>query len=258
MNFITVDNIDILELKIYHQFRDKALSVDNSFVADSPKVVNLLLKRELQIHSILATKEYYEMYEELIIGKNIPKLFVASKELMQKIVGHKLHHNVMMHGKRPDSISLNKLGNNIIMLDEISSTENIGSIARSAAAIGVDSYLLPIQGPHPWSRRSLRVSMGHISLLKTHIYLDIEDTILNLKEQGYRVYAAEVTKDSTPLYNVVPTNKWVILMGHEGLGISKEVLELCDEVVSIEMEKGIMSFNVSVAASLMMYHFKHT
>ncbi len=258
MNFITVENIDILELNIYHQFRDKAFSLDNSFVADSPKVVNLLLERELQIYSILATKEYYEMYEEQIKYKNIPKLFVASKVLMQRIVGHKLHHNVMMHGKRPENSALNKLGSNIIMLDEISSTENIGSIARSAAAIGVDSYLLPTQGPHPWSRRSLRVSMGHISLLKTHLYLNIEDTILSLKEQGYRIYAAEVTEYSTPLSNIVPTDRWVILMGHEGLGISKEILELCDEVVTIEMEKGIMSFNVSVAASLMMYHFKHS
>jgi len=258
MNFIPVENIDILELNIYHQFRDKAFSIDNSFVADSPKVVNLLLKRELQIYSILATKEYYEMYEEQIKSKNIPKLFVASKALMQKIVGHKLHHNVMMHGRRPENSSLNELGNNIIMLDEISSTENIGSIARSAAAIGVDSYLLPTQGPHPWSRRSLRVSMGHISLLKTHLYLNIGDTILNLKAQGYRIYAAEVTQHSTPLSNVIPTDRWVILMGHEGLGISREVLELCDEVVTIEMEKGIMSFNVSVAASIMMYHFKHS
>jgi tRNA G18 (ribose-2'-O)-methylase SpoU len=143
------------------------------------------------------------------------------------------------------------------MLDEISSTQNIGSIARSAAAIGVNSYLLPKHGPHPYSRRALRVSMGHVSMLKIHTYSDIKETIYALKTQGYRIYAAEVTEDSTPLSNVKVSEKWVLLMGHEGSGLSDEVLSICDEVVTIEMMQGVKSFNVGVAASLMMYTFKH-
>jgi tRNA G18 (ribose-2'-O)-methylase SpoU len=163
----------------------------------------------------------------------------------------------MMHGKRPAQSDLTDLGDNIIMLDEISSTQNIGSIARSAAAMGIDSYLLPTYGPHPWSRRALRVSMGHVAMLKTHLYTDMKKTINTLKENGYRVYAAEVTEDSTPLASVKVTQKWVLLMGHEGSGLSDEVLDLCDEVVTIEMQEVVKSFNVGVAASIMMYQFKH-
>ena len=257
MNFITIDDISIPELNIYHQFRDNAFTADSSFVADSPKVVNLLLETDIKIRSILATKEYYETYEHLIKHKNIPQLFVASKSLMQDIVGHKIHHNVMMHGTRPEETALDKLGENIVMLDEISSTQNIGSIARSAAAIGIDSYLLPTHGPHPYSRRALRVSMGHTSMLKTHLYEDIKETIVTLQENGYRVYAAEVTQNSTLLSSVKIVEKWVLLMGHEGSGIADDVLDLCDEVVTIEMMEGVKSFNVGVAASIMMYQFKH-
>ncbi|WP_238536356.1 RNA methyltransferase [Sulfurovum sp. AR] len=175
---------------------------------------------------------------------------------MQNIVGHKIHHNVMMHGTRPEQTQLGDLDDQIIMLDEISSTQNIGSIARSAAAIGINSYLLPSQGPHPYSRRALRVSMGHISMLKTHLYDDIHETIRTLKENGYRIYAAEVTADSTPLSSVKVVDKWVLLMGHEGSGLSDEILDLCDEVVTIEMTEGVKSLNVGVAASIMMYQFK--
>jgi tRNA G18 (ribose-2'-O)-methylase SpoU len=46
-------------------------------------------------------------------------------------------------------------------------------------------------------------------------------------------------------------------MGHEGSGLSQDVLDLCDEVVTIEMMEGIKSFNVGIAASIMMYQFKH-
>ncbi len=175
---------------------------------------------------------------------------------MQKIVGHKLHHNCMMHGIRPSEKSLEELGDEIIMLDEITSSQNVGSIARSAAALGVDSYLLSSKSPHPFNRRSLRVSMGHASLLKTHIYHDISETIKKLKSMGYKIYAAEVTKDSLPLSQVKPADKWVLIMGHEGKGISKNILEMCDEVISIEMKEGIKSFNVAVAASIMMYKLK--
>ncbi len=257
MNFIEINDINIPELHIYHQFREHAFTADESFVADSPKVVNLLLETDIEVRSILATQEYYDTYRYLIEAHKDAKLYIASKALMQDIVGHKIHHNVMMHGTRPKHSALNDLGDHIIMLDEISSTQNIGSIARSAAAIGIDSYLLPTHGPHPWSRRALRVSMGHISMLKTHLYEDIKETIQALKENGYRIYAAEVTEDSTPLSEVKPTEKWVLLMGHEGSGLSEEVLALCDEVVTIEMMEGVKSFNVGVAASLMMYQFKH-
>ncbi len=257
MNFIEIDDINLPQLHIYHQFREHAFTADESFVADSPKVVNLLLETEIEVRSILATQEYYDTYSQLLKKHPEATFYIASKALMQEIVGHKIHHNVMMHGTRPSSTSLDALGDHIIMLDEISSTQNIGSIARSAAALGIDSYLLPTYGPHPWSRRALRVSMGHVAMLKTHLYSNIQETIKRLKANGYRVYAAEVTKDSTPLASVEITEKWTLLMGHEGSGISKEILDLCDEVVTIEMVAGVKSFNVGVAASIMMYQFKH-
>lgn len=257
MNFIEITDIHLPELKIYHQLRDNAFTEDNSFIADSPKVVNLLLETDIPVRSILATQEYYNANGHLLKKKNIPKLYVASKEIMQDIVGHTLHHNVMMHAIRPAAASLESLGKHIIMLDEISSTQNIGAIARSAAALGINSYLLPQKGPHPYARRAVRVSMGHIGLMQYHLYKDIIETIQSLQSLGYKVYAAEVTESSTPLSQINVTDKWVLLMGHEGKGIAKEILDVCDEIVTIEMEEGIKSFNVSVAASIMMYQFKH-
>ncbi len=257
MNFTLITDIHADELALYHQFRENAFRADGSFIADSPKVVNLLLEEGVEVKSILATQAYYDEFHSLIECHKDVILYLATKEQMQSIVGHKIHHNVMMHGIRPEETALDALGDHIIMLDEISSTQNIGAIARSAAAIGINSYLVPSYGPHPYSRRALRVSMGHVAMLKTHIYTNINETILILKENGYRIYAAEVTNDSTPLASVKISEKWVLLMGHEGSGLSEEVLALCDEVVTIEMMEGVKSFNVGVAASIMMYQFKH-
>jgi tRNA G18 (ribose-2'-O)-methylase SpoU len=256
MNFIEIKNIDLPELEIYKSFRENAFRLDGSFIADSPKVVNLLLEHNIEIKSILATQSYYDQYHLLLQDKHIPLCYIATKEEMQRIIGHKLHHNVMMHGIRPTETPLNKLDTHIIMLDEISSSDNIGAIARSAAALGVHSYLVPKQGPHPYARRALRVSMGYISKLKFHCYDTIQETIQILKTMGYHIFAAEVNENSIPLSQIIIPKKWVLIMGHEQLGISDEILALCDEVITIEMEDGIKSFNVAVAASIIMYHLK--
>ena len=256
MTLTRITDINLPKLKIYQQLRDNLFRADNSFIADSAKVVNKILEEEIEIKSILATQEYYDEFKYLIEAKNIPILYVATKEVMGSIIGHKLHHNVMLHGVRPAQTLLENLDDNIIMLDEITSTENVGSIARSAAALGINSYLLPMQGPHPFGRRALRVSMGHMVLLKTHLYDNIETTIKALKIMGYTIYGAEISDISTPLSQIEVSKKWVILMGHEGHGLSKEVLKLCDNIVHIEMMPNIKSFNVAVAASILMYTFR--
>jgi len=257
MKYIRVDNIDAQELQVYKNLRDNLFDADNSFVADSPKVVNTLLQTNLEVYSILATQEYYDESIGMLQEKKSIKFYLATKEQMQTIVGHKVHHNCMMHGVRPKLTDIDALGENILMLDAITSSENIGSIARSAAALGINSYLLPLNAPHPYGRRALRVSMGHISKLQVSIYEDIEKTIVHLQKNGYKVYAAEVTQDSISLARVKLSHKWVLLMGHEGLGLSENILKLCDEVVSIEMVEGVRSLNVAVASAIMMYKFKN-
>ena len=255
MELIKVKNIDSDDLQIYHQMRDNAFDGLNSFVADSPKVVNILLQSDLELKSILATKEYYEKYSDLLKSRDDLICYEATKDQMQNLVGHKIHHNCMLHGIRPKEQTIEQLGNHIVMLENITSSENVGSIARSMAGLGVDSYLLPKESPHPYGRRALRVSMGYVSRLKYSIYTDIISTIKDLQKDGYKVYAAELSDDSIPLKKIKPNDKWVLVMGSEGHGISQGVLDVCDEVVNIEMMEDVKSFNVSVAASILMYEF---
>ncbi|MCJ7764592.1 MAG: RNA methyltransferase [Thiovulaceae bacterium] len=257
MNLIKIDDLNTPAMAIYAQLRDNAFTKDNSFIADSPKVGNMILESDIEVRSILATQAYYDEFEELIHKKGVPQLFLADKKVMETIIGHRLHHNVMMHGIRPAQTPLEQLGENILMLDKTSSSENIGAIARSAAALGVGSYLLPEQGPHPYGRRALRVSMGHVCRLKINLYRDIFATLEALKADGYRVFGAEVTDEATLLAAIEVPKKWVLLMGHEGKGLSQEVLAACDEAVQIEIEPDVRSFNVAIAASILMYQFKN-
>ena len=205
---------------------------------------------------MLATQEYYQGHEALLRSQKGVTFYVATKEQMEQIVGHKMHHNCMLHGIRPKENRLEEMGEGIIMLDAITSTENLGSIARSAAALGVDSLILSKSSPHPYARRSLRVSMGHIAKLQYHVYEDIFATIKKLQTLGYSVIAAEISEGAQTLSEIKIPRKWVLLMGHEGHGLSEEVIEACDATVLIEMAEGIKSLNVAVASSILMYQFQ--
>ena len=252
---IKIDNINIPDLEIYSSLRESAFREDGSFIADSPKVVNLVLESGVEIKSILATQEYYDEFSLLLKDKNIPKKYLTTKDEMKKIVGHKIHHNCMMHGIRPRDITIEDLSDEVLLLDGITSAENVGSIVRSCAALGVNSLVIANETPHPFNRRALRVSMGYSTLIKTHMHKDIKKSIQEFQVKGYRVFAAEVAENATPLSLVKTPGKWVLVMGHEGRGIADDILSLCDEIVSIEMQAGVKSFNVGVAASLMMYKF---
>ena len=254
-NFTTIHNFEIPKLQIYRHLRDNIVTKDNSFIADSPMVVNILLQTPIEVKSILATEKYFNENRELIEKKSIPHLYVADKKMMKEIVGHNIHHGVMMHGIRPDETPIEELDNQIIMLDLLSKTDNVGSISRSAAALGVNSILVPSKGPHPYGRRALRVSMGHVSKLKIHRYDDIYHTLKILQDRGYKIFAAETTPEAKELQNIKVPKKWVILMGDEAHGICHKVLSACDEVVKIEMSEDVKSFNVATAASILMYQF---
>ena len=85
MNLIPVSNIDTAALKIYHQLRDKVFSKEGSFIADSPKVVNILLETDIEVKSILATQEYYDTFSLLLASKEELVCYVANKEMMQDL-----------------------------------------------------------------------------------------------------------------------------------------------------------------------------
>jgi tRNA G18 (ribose-2'-O)-methylase SpoU len=215
----------------------------------------MLLECGIVPKSILATEQFYEKNEETI-GRCASDaiLYVATKEVLGQIVGRNVHHHVMMHANRPESVPLDELGDQVVMLERLNNMENVGAIARSAAALGVDGYVVPEIGPHPYGRRAVRVSTGHVSRLQVHLYSDPIATIHSLRERGYRVYAAEVTEGSIPLSQLqnIP-DKWVIVLGNEEEGVSPEVIAVCDEAVQIEMDPEVKSFNVSVAGAIVMH-----
>ncbi|WP_292663520.1 RNA methyltransferase [Nitratifractor sp.] len=261
MNFpeiVPVTTVDLPELLPYRTLRGNLFDRDGSFVADSPRVVGQLLESGLRFKSLLCTREYLEQERGRITAAGVPRVFVGERKVLETIVGHRIHHNVMAHLLRPEDVPLEELPDRIVMLTRLNNMENVGAIARSAAALGVGGYVVPMDGPHPYGRRAIRVSTGHVTRLKVHRYTDAKSTLMELRSRGYRILAAEVTQEAIPLAQFGPVpERWALVLGNEEHGVSEELLSLCDATLRIEMDPGIKSFNVAMAASIILYHLHY-
>jgi 23S rRNA (guanosine2251-2'-O)-methyltransferase len=114
--------------------------------------------------------------------------------------------------------------------------------------------MMPVAAPHPYGRRAIRVSMGYVSRLRIHRFENLEHSIEILRSLGYTIYGAEASRGAVSLSTLdnIP-DKWVVIMGNEERGLSREILSLCDQTLQIEMAPKVKSFNVSIAASVIMH-----
>lgn len=168
--------------------------------------------------------------------------------------------NYLSKGKfTPISYGMKKC---VLILDNIRSVENVGSIFRTAEGFGVSKIILAGITPAPLDRFGrvrgdfLKVSLGAEKLISWEVGKFISLEVSKLKSLGYRIIALEQRPDSIKLTNLKTSElqNFVLVVGNEVDGVSKEALKLADDVVEIPMMGRKESLNVSVAAGVALYH----
>ncbi len=142
-------------------------------------------------------------------------------------------------------------GERILILEDIQDPGNLGTIIRSAVAFNVDTIILSTNTVDAYSPKVVRASQGmlfYINIVRT----DIEKAIENLKLSNYKIYGTKVDNGKL-LKALAKVEKFAIIMGNEGSGVSLNLLKLCDEYVYIPMNKACESLNVAVATSIILY-----
>ncbi|MBR5157443.1 MAG: RNA methyltransferase [Clostridia bacterium] len=138
-----------------------------------------------------------------------------------------------------------------VYLDNVRDPGNIGTIIRTADALGFDGVLLSDGCADLYSPKVVRSTMGSVFALE--IVCDCNVSLLsNMKKQGYKILASALSDNCTDLYRAEWNDKLVFVLGNEANGISDEVLNVSDIAVKIPMYGSAESFNVSIAAALLM------
>ena len=140
----------------------------------------------------------------------------------------------------------------VVALDGITDVRNFGAIARTAECCGVDAIVIPQRGSVSVGADAVKTSAGALHYLPVCREKNLVSAINFLRNSGFRIVAVSEKADVN--YTQVDyTEPTVLVMGAEDIGISPEVMRLCDTHVSIPMFGHIESLNVSVASAVIMY-----
>ena len=140
-----------------------------------------------------------------------------------------------------------------IFLHSVRDPSNLGSVIRSAAAFGADHIILTSDCADVYNPKTVRSAMGSLYKVKISIVSDVHSAIDALRENGRRVYSAELNPNALSLDGVKLSKSDVVIIGNEGHGIPADVSELCDSAIYIPISSNAESLNASVAAALFMW-----
>jgi len=143
----------------------------------------------------------------------------------------------------------------IIVLDNVRSQSNVGSIFRTADAFLTEAiYLCGItsQPPH---REIQKTALGATESVSWKYYSQTSDAIIDLKEKGYRIIAVEQAEGSVELQNLQIENetKYALVFGHEVNGVDQEIVNICDQCVEIPQFGTKHSFNIAISVGIVLW-----
>lgn len=140
----------------------------------------------------------------------------------------------------------------VVVFDGVTDIRNFGGIARSAECAGAHGLITPLKNSAPVNADAIKTSAGALNVIPVARVGSIRNTLKSLQMEGFQIVAA-TEKSRKLLYDADFRKPTAIVMGAEDVGISKEVLKLCDEQLAIPLIGHIESLNVSAAAAIMLF-----
>ena len=282
-----IASLDLPELAPYRTLRRPFEHEEQGiFVAEGDKVVRRLLESHFGVVSVLLPENRVAEFEPLLRArpeKNVCAYSIAKKSVLEELVGFEMFQGVLAIGRIPAQPPLEKILADsprpclFVAMDALSNAENLGALVRNCAAFGTHALIVGETCSSPFLRRAVRNSMGTIFQLPVFQVRNrrgeiseprhadgalkrrddpvptLAETLRELRTRGVRCIAAHPHTDQKTLSQTDFTGDVCLVLGSEGHGISKGVLEACDEAAAIPMANGVDSLNVGAAAAVFLF-----
>ena len=196
---------------------------------------------------------------DLDLPADVPA-YEADRWVLSEVIGFRLTRGVLASADRLPPPDLDTLitgpdqaaPRRIAVLEGLNDHENIGSIARSAVALGVDALLLDPHCADPLYRRCVRVSMGHVLTLPIAVLSDWPGGLERLHDAGYLTVALTPADDAVDLdaVDAGAHPRTAVLLGAEGPGLTPAAQQAARVRARIPMRTGVDSLGVAAAAAI--------
>lgn len=249
----------------------KARDKEELFTLDGVKLTCEALKKGLDIYCIVLLDSAIELVNckaKELYGVDIlsleTRIIVTNQSVFERLTDEKAPEGIICVARyiknihrRIDAYKKEETfaGENILMLESVRDPSNVGAIIRSAAAFSVDRIIMSADCADIYNSKTLRASMGNLLGMKIDRVENITSAIKHLQNNGTRVYAAALYENSLRLGKSEFASDRAVIIGNEGHGLSKDVIDVCHDTVYIPMADGVESLNASVAASVLTWEF---
>jgi 23S rRNA (guanosine2251-2'-O)-methyltransferase len=171
--------------------------------------------------------------------------------MARKILNEELNRLTINEFKRAEKIPL------VLVLDDVRSMHNIGSIFRSSDAFLVEKIILCGISAVPPHKDIHKTALGATDSVAWEYVEGILQAIHQLKVNGYRIAGIEQTRESILLHDFIPEkgSRYACILGHEVRGVNQEVINECDLTIEIPQFGTKHSLNVSVCAGIIIWDF---
>lgn len=227
-------------------------------IAEGVLVVQRMLASRFRPRALLGTDRRLAELGTDLDGVDAP-FYRVTAEVMADVVGFHLNRGVLASASRAGELTVPQVldgATTVAVLEGVNDHENLGSVFRNAAGLGVDAVVFGSGCADPLYRRAVRVSMGHALLVPFARAEDWPDDLKILREKGFRVLAMTPDPAAPSLAEAMTGlagQRVAILVGAEGPGLREHTMRSSDVRVRIPMSRGTDSLNVATAAALAFY-----
>ena len=238
----------------------------NRFFFEGWKLFSEARAAGIAIDRVFATEAAYRKYESLFENPDFD-IFLVTDSVYEKISAENAPQGIFCSAKYPDNLKFHHINDTkcsqlpfiikseekILVCDGLRDPGNLGTVIRTAYALGFDRLVLSSDCADVFNPKTVRAAMGALFRIRADITDDVCASIQSLRANGYEVLAAALTEHAVPLDRVTITRNTVFVIGNEGHGLSPETLSACAGAVVIPMAEGAESLNAAVAASLLIW-----
>ncbi len=153
------------------------------------------------------------------------------------------------------SFDINKIKGLVVFLDRLQDAGNVGTIIRTADALGAGAVVLSKDCVELFNPKTVRATMSSIFNVPIMLSEESIDTLKMLKDNGYTIYSAALNGEKFNSVKDINSEKSCIIIGNEGNGICDEILDFSDKIITLPMRGGAESLNAAIAAGILIYGF---
>lgn len=242
----------------YRELKDAAarrrIEGDEMFIAEGPTAIERLVESGHHIRSVVVSDAKWERMRDLLEPLDAP-VYVVDVALLRDIVGFDLHRGAIAAADRRPSADLGEVvatARRVAVLEGLNDPENLGAVARSARALGIDALVLDPTCIDPYTRRTVRVSMGEMLFLPWARVADGDwpgaafDT---LRRHGFETWALTPGGDDD-IWSLALPDRVALALGAEGPGLAPRTLRAASRRVRLPIHPDVDSLNVGAAAAV--------